>query len=144
MLEIFSRLHPDLAANDRNFAQRDPIRPLREALDLSRLKLLLKGVTELPCFASYDQCAAVAAAPALLFDATAGAIQFVVAEVDNLPNLPRHVLPAEVVAFNTMLARLGIAALRFNEDAAASSFAAILRGRPMDVGLAARIVVAAE
>jgi GT2 family glycosyltransferase len=142
MIDVFRRLHPDLAANDRNFAQRDPIRPLREALDLSRLKLLLAGVTELPCFASYDQRAAAAATPALLFDAAAGAIQFVVAGVDSLPNLPRHVLPAEVVAFNTMLAQLGIAALRFSEDAAASSFAARLRGRPMDVGLAATIVVA--
>ena len=49
MMDTFIRLHPDIVTNDAQFRRRDPIRPLREALDLARLKLSLAGATALPC-----------------------------------------------------------------------------------------------
>ena len=143
MISTFTKLHPDLAANDRNFVQRDPVRPLRKALDLARLRLLLTGATVLPCVSENGFDKVVASGPSLLFDASAGTARITAPRVDTLPNLPSFALPAEIAAFNTTLARLGINELSFAGNRAAESFAALMRGRPMDLGLQAGISVSA-
>jgi hypothetical protein len=52
-----------------------------------------------------------------MFDALAGTTQIVVPGFDTLPNLPVHILPADIAAFNAMLARLGITRLNFARPA---------------------------
>jgi hypothetical protein len=141
MISVFTKLHPDLAANDRNFATRDPVRPLREALDLARLRLLLAGATVLRCVSENGRSKSSIAGPALRFDATAGTARISVTGNHTMPNLPTYALPAEIAALNTTLSRLGIATLNFTESRPAKSFAALLRGRPMDLGLQAEIAV---
>jgi GT2 family glycosyltransferase len=139
MLGVFNRLHPDLAANDREFAERDPIRPLRETLDIARLKLLLAGATELPCVARDGS--AQPSEPALLFDAEAGTAQLVAPAQRTLPNLPRFILPADMIAFNGLLVRLGITTLRMADRETAEKFRSALSGRPMDIGLTSLVTI---
>jgi hypothetical protein len=77
----------------------------------------------------------------LLFNAGTGRVRITFPGLDTMPNLPSHVLPAEIAAFNAALARLGIDKLSFAERNVAESFAARMRGRPMDLGLTAEIAV---
>ncbi|MGG5821409.1 glycosyltransferase family 2 protein [Falsiroseomonas sp. HW251] len=128
MIETFNRLHPDLAANDRDFAQRDPVRPLREALDLARLKRLLGGAATLPCL---DEAGAErATAPALVMDAQRPVARLAAPGVPTMASLPSFALPGDVVALNTVLAGLGILALVFDEAVQKDRFAGWVRGRP--------------
>jgi hypothetical protein len=131
MIETFNRLHPDLGANDRDFAARDPIRPLREALDLARLKRLLGGAATLPCL---DEAAASrATAPGLAFDAAKPVARLVAPGVPTLASLPSFALPWDVAALNTALARLGVGAIVFDGAVPRDRFAALVRGRPGEV-----------
>jgi GT2 family glycosyltransferase len=141
MIGVFRKLHPDLETNDRAFARSDPIRPLREALDLGRLRLLLAGATAMRCFSGSSLTDRTGAAPAMLIDPGTGSARIAVPGFNTMPNLPTLVLPGEIAAFNTTLARLGIHELQFAESTAAESFAALMSGRPMDLGLTAEITV---
>lgn len=49
MLDVFTRLHPEILEKDPSFIVRDPIRPLRLALDVARAKRMLGGQTTLQC-----------------------------------------------------------------------------------------------
>jgi hypothetical protein len=61
-----------------------------------------------------------------------------------LASLPTHALPADIAAFNAMLAELGIKSLSFDEGAAVECFAKLLRGRPMDVGLQVALALSSD
>lgn len=137
MFEVFSRLHPDIAANDRDFEARDPVRPLREALDLARLRRILAGQSWLPCREAAT--ADATGAPGLIFDGGAGRTLLVAQAWRSLPNLPAHRLPNDMAAFNRMLARLGVTQLRFQDRASLAVFAALAHGRPADLVFAVEL-----
>ena len=141
MISVFTKLHPDLPANDRNFARRDPIGPLREALDLARARLLLAGATVMRCYSENDSNNGPVTTPALLFDFDTGTARITAPGIDTLPNLPTHALPIEIAAFNTTLMRLGINKLSFAETCLAESFAARVRGRTMELGVSVEFSV---
>jgi GT2 family glycosyltransferase len=140
MFEVFSRLHPDIGANDRDFEARDPVRPLREALDLARLRRILAGQSWLPCREA--DTADATGAPGLVFDGEPGRTLLAARGWPSLPNLPAHRLPDDMAAFNRMLARLSVTQLRFEDGASLARFAALARGRAMDLGLAVELGVA--
>ena len=144
MLDVFIRLHPEIQTNDAEFRRRDPIRPLREALDLARLKLLLAGATALPCIIRHGTEEVRARGSALVVDVRAGEGQIVVPGIETLASLPTHALPADIAAFNAMLATLGIRSLTFDNGAAIECFAKLLRGHPMDVGLQAALALSSD
>jgi GT2 family glycosyltransferase len=145
MMDVFIRLHPEIQTNDAEFRRRDPIRPLREALDLARFKLLLTGATALPCIIRNGGAEEVRErGSALVVDVPAGEGQILVPGIETLASLPTHALPADIAAFNTMLATLGIRNLTFDDGAAIECFAKLLRGRPMDVGLQAALALSSD
>ena len=144
MMDMFVRLHPEILTNDAEFRRRDPIKPLREALDLARLKLLLAGATALPCIIRNGAEDVRARGSALIVDDRAGEGQIVVPGIKTLASLPTHALPADIAAFNAMLATLGIRSLTFDNGAAVERFAKLLRGRPMDVGLRAALALSSD
>jgi GT2 family glycosyltransferase len=142
MIETFNRLHPDLGANDLDFAARDPIRPLRETLDLARLKRLLRGAAKLPCL---DEAgAARATGPVLVLGTQAPLLRLLAPGVPTLASLPTFALPADVAALNTTLARLGIRAIGFDGAALRGRFAALVRGRPGEVTVEAAMESAGQ
>lgn len=140
-LEAFNKLHPDYGNFDRKFARTDPVRPLRTNLHLGRLKLLLNGATALPCCTEAELAGAPAMGPVLLFSITDRTVQIGNVTPDTFPQLPIFALPRDIAALNTMLKRLGVKSLNFRERSVMDSFAALLRGRPMELGLAAEITV---
>jgi hypothetical protein len=77
----------------------------------------------------------------LVFDLGTATAQITVPGIDTLPNLPAHSLPQEIAAFNNQMARLGVTNLGFSANAEAESFASLIRGRPMDLGLTAAITI---
>ena len=83
MMDVFIRLHPEIQTNDAEFRRRDPIRPLREALDLARLKLLLAGATALPCIIRNGAEEVRARGSVLVVDVRAGEGQIVVPGIEN-------------------------------------------------------------
>ena len=109
MIEVFIRLHPELGALDREFSLRDPVRPLREALDLARLARMLDGMAELPCREAGSATQAQTAM--LVFDSTAATARLIAPRVPTLASLPGFSLPDEIIALNTALARLGLRCL---------------------------------
>ena len=142
MIEVFNRLHPEIGANDRDFALRDPLRPLREALDLARLARLLDGATSLPCLEA--GAAARGSAAALAFDCKAATTRLVAPQLPTLASLPVFRLPEDVVGLNTVLVRLGLRGLSFEDVSLRDRFAALLRGQSCETGIAVRLDVAAE
>jgi hypothetical protein len=144
MMDTFIRLHPEILTNDDQFRRRDPIRPLREALDLARLKLLLAGATALPCTMRNDTEEVRARGSAMVLDVRADEAQIVAPGIETLASLPTHSLPGDIAAFNAMLATLGIASLTFDNGVALERFAKLLRGRPMDVGLQAALALSSR
>lgn len=144
MMDTFIRLHPDIVTNDAQFRRRDPIRPLREALDLARLKLLLAGATALPCTMRNDTEEMRARGSAVVLDVRGDEAQIVAPGMETLTSLPTHSLPADIAAFNAMLATLNIASLTFDNGAALERFAKLLRGRPMDLGLRAALALSSR
>lgn len=137
MTNVFGRLHPDINANDRDFAARDPVRPLREALDLTRLTRMLGGAATLACL---DAARAVSAeAPALAFDGMARTACLIVPGAPTLANLPGFSLPEDVAKLNAILSQLGIHCLSFEAPTLRDRFEALLRGLPMELGLKATL-----
>lgn len=141
MFKTFARLHPDIAANDRDFAEHDPTRPLREALDLARLERLLAGATTLPCLGAPR--AASASGPALAFDEAGRSARLIAPKLPTLASLPSFRLPADIAALNAALARIGVRSLVFDQPALCDRFAALLEPGPGELGLAAAIQTAA-
>jgi hypothetical protein len=144
MMDLFIRLHPEIKTDDAEFRRRDPIRPLREGLDLARLKLLLAGATALPCIIRNGAEQARARGSALVVDVSAGEGQIMAPGRATLASLPTHALPADIAAFNAVLATLGIRSLTFDNGVAIECFANLLRGRPMDVGLQAALALSSD
>ncbi len=142
MIAIFSRLHPDIGANDRDFAARDPLRPVREALDLARLAGLLNGDTALPCLDAGS--AGQPPGAALIVDSDASTARLVAPHVPTLASLPGFRLPDDVVRLNTTLALLGMRRLVFQDAAGRDRLAALVRGMPFETGLAAILQLAPE
>jgi hypothetical protein len=140
MFHVFRRLHPDIVDNDRAFEARDPIRPLRESLDTARLKRMLAGTTGLQCLE--ETRAKTTNSPALLFDGHTGRTRLIAPQFPSLASLPVHLLPANIAAFNTVLARLAVTRLQFENCAALDSFARLARGRPMELGLQVELGIA--
>jgi hypothetical protein len=141
-VETFRKLHPQCEALDRKFAQNDPNRPLRINLHFARLKLLLGGVSELLCCTDEELDSGLSTGPVLLFSRLNRTVR-IVSALDTFPHLPIYALPGDVAAFNTMLKRLGITRLGFRESSVMDSVAAMMRGRPMDLGLAAKLTLRA-
>jgi GT2 family glycosyltransferase len=139
MLSVFTRLHPQLPHDDQEFARRDPIRPLRQALDLARLKRLLASGTSLCCRETRPEFELED--PVLLFDSRSGFAEIAGPSMLVLPNLPRYILPREIAAFNTTLSFLGITELAFRDHASAERFRARVRGLPVELGLLADLTV---
>ena len=144
MTATLTRLHPGWIWRDRRFAERDPLRSLRAALDLARAKRLLDGTARLACVAPEGVAALSALQPALTYDAPSGAAALLVPNSDTFPNLPRFALPADIVSFNTMLSRLGATRLHFATPALAEAFRARLKGLDFELGLAPSIALSSE
>jgi GT2 family glycosyltransferase len=140
-LKVFKNLHPEYDALDRNFAKTDPNRQLRTNLHFGRLKLLLGGVTELPCCTDKELESRILTGPVLRFSVPDRTVQIANIALDTLPLLPIHVLPRDIASFNAMLKRLGVTRLCFMSDSVLASFKAMMRGRPMELGLAAEIAM---
>jgi hypothetical protein len=138
MLKVFSSLHPDIGANDRNFEARDPVRPLRESLDLARLKRMLAGAESLP----YIDASRAVASPRPALICQGGEVCIAVPDTPTLRNLPVFRLPADIAAFNAALARLGIRRLAFEDRATFSRFATLVHRLPMELGPAAALEIA--
>ena len=93
MMDTFIRLHPDIQTNDAEFRRRDPIRPLREALDLARLKLPLAGATALPCPIRNGAEEVRARGSAVVLDLRGDEARIVVPGIETLASLPTHPFP---------------------------------------------------
>lgn len=122
-----------------DFAMRDPVRPLREAIDLARVRRLLDGAHSLPCLEASDM-----GRIALVFDAAEGTARLAAPARPTLATLPRFRLPDDIAALNATLARLGLRSLVFGDAALRDRFAALLRGHPVELGLAATLDLAAD
>jgi len=142
MSAAFSRLHPDFSLRDRNFAQRDPVRPLRRQIDLGRLKRLLSGPQHIE---AANAAATPANGVALHLDPDRKTAHFVSAlPEDSLPNIGDFSLPRDIFAFNRALATLGVTQLICADQATLKTFEALVASRPYEVGLAAEIRLADE
>jgi GT2 family glycosyltransferase len=140
MISVFQRLHPELAAKDRDFAARDPIRPLRAALDLARVRRLLDGRSALPCVPATQQ-AGDTEEVRLLFDRDAGSVALG-ARGGQFLNLETWRLPADVVAFNRAMRFLGVTELVFASESARQAVEAMTHGLPVEVVPAVSLAVA--
>ncbi len=140
MTAVFRRLHPGIEAADLAFRARDPVRPLREALDLARLRRMRGGAKRLAC--AEEHCAAGIVESGLLFTPETGWTRLVAPQVPTLASLPRFLLPDDIAAFNATLARLGVTDLSFEDEASLGRFAALANGRPMDLGLCVGLSIA--
>ena len=138
MLAVFSRLHPDLSLCDRNFAQRDPVRPLRRQIDLGRIKRLLAGAQHIEAAAATS-----ANGVALHLDRDRKTARFVSAlPEDSLPNIGDFDLPRDILAFNRALATVGVTQVICANQATLKTFEALVAGQPYETGLAAEIRLA--
>jgi GT2 family glycosyltransferase len=139
-VKVFIELHPEYEGLDRKFSQTDPNSPLRINLHFARLKLMLGDVPELLCITDEELHDGTYPGPVLLSRAD-GTVRILGSMLETFPHLPIYTLPADIASFNTMLERLGIARLRFRERSTKDTFAAMMRGRAMDIGVAAELVV---
>ncbi|MEP9379033.1 glycosyltransferase [Aquabacter sp. CN5-332] len=136
MLASFSRLHPDLAQCDRNFAMRDPVRPLRRQIDIGRLKRLLAGATQIPARMTPNS---PADGIALQLDASRKSAHFVSPlPGGSLPNIGEFKLPRDILAFNQTIAALGVTRIVCADQAAWNALDLMVSGLPYEVGLAAK------
>ena len=140
-LKVFRRLHPEYDDLDKAFARTDPNRPLRTNLHLGRVKLMLGGAAELAVCPS-NEPGRPSTGPVLLFSMPDRTVQIANIALDTLPLLPIYALPRDIAAFNAMLKRLGVTRLSFSTNSVMASFAEVLRGRPMELGLTAEMAVA--
>ncbi len=142
MMAVFTSLHPDLARHDQRFAVMDPIRPLRFALDLARVGLLLGARNELDCLPRTQAATAAAGVPVAVFDAAAGTLGLQVPGNATLPNLPAYALPREIAACNSMLAKLGVTRLICANPSDVEALSALTMGLPGELGLGATLATA--
>ncbi len=111
MLTVFTRLHPEVVTLDARFRRCDPVRPLREGLDLGRLKRLLNGCDTLTV--REENAARNPREPAwLIYDVASRALNFGIAiSPDSFPNLPKINLSRQIVKINHVLKAHGIRTL---------------------------------
>ena len=140
MLDVFKVLHPELAANDERFAIRDPVRPLRAALDLARVKHMLAGRTTVKGVLASQDLTATKEKIVFIYDPDARTIRLAVLTCDPFPNLATYRIPADIVRFNAMTDQLGIAQINFAHDDEALAVAdATDRGLPFEVKTKVRL-----
>jgi GT2 family glycosyltransferase len=134
MIAVFVDLHPELPLKDRDFTERDPVRPLRESLDLARLRRLLGGATEAAC-EEHSMVPDGSAEPLMLVDREAVTLKWHVPDLVTLPNLPQHRLPQDIAALNDAMRRLGVCSLRFRDAELRDWLTGQLRGSRFEIGL---------
>ena len=132
MFRVFRTLHPGIIFDDENFARRDPVRPLREAIDLARVRRMLGDAKTLYCATAPP---ANQAGPMLHVEDATGRMQIRVPGAPTLVSLPVHTLPDDIAAFNRAMVRLGITGLDFASAEEARRFRALAQGRRADIGL---------
>jgi GT2 family glycosyltransferase len=116
MLAVFARLHPELASKDGMFRDRDPILPLRAALDLARVKSMLAGRTTVMGLIEGHSVSGKRGDIVFLFSPVLSTIRLAVLESDLFPNLPKYILPQDTVRFNSMIQLLGIECIMFSQS----------------------------
>jgi len=139
MIEIFTRLHSDLAQRDREFAERDPVGPLRARLDLARLRHKLAGTDGIAVVGAGASCQD-GVGPHLQIDSESGVMRWSVPTSDTLINLPVYALPHDVARLNANLDYLGVLSLRFADSSLRTWFAERLQGRPFEMTIFASLV----
>ncbi len=111
MYTVFTRLHPEVGTLDAGFRRRDPVRHLREGMDLGRLKRLLNGCDTL--IVRQGSAATAPGEPAwLTYNVASHTLSFGMAmDPDSFPNLPTFNLGRQIVKINYVLKALGIRTL---------------------------------
>ena len=138
MLDRIVRLHPEIPQRDQQFQATDPVRPMRTAIDLGRVRRLLDGASALAVAADRGS-AATRRSPWLLFDLERAevSLQTPAYPTESFPNVGTFRLPDDIARLNAALKALGIEELDFATPQVRAAFeAATTPIHPDELGLA--------
>lgn len=138
MLDRIVRLHPEVPHHDRQFQDTDPVRPIRTAIDLGRIRRLLDGASRLTV-ATDRGSAATRRSPWLLFDFERAevSLQTPAYPAESFPNVGVFRFPDDIARFNAALKALCIEELDFATPEVRAAFkAATTPIHPDELGLA--------
>ena len=141
MSRKITELHPDYARYDKHFDVTDPVRPLRTGLDLARLRRLLAGKRELTVQSIDRRATAAAQGPSLAYRPLDQTLSFAVDEGLHLPNLPRYILPRDMLRLNSDMEYLGVERLGCATPAELARLQATVAPRSMETGLRPQLVI---
>ena len=143
MLRKFNILHPEVAAVDRNFRDRDPVRRLRAGLDLGRVKALLGGRKTIDVYLD-DGVSAASAPPNVWLEYSPGNQKLRLRFRDypeSLTNLDAFDLPTNIAKFNHAMRILDISGLECSCDACRLALATAVAPLPGEIGLNPSLLV---
>ncbi len=140
MFAKFERLHPEIKVRDPEFALKDPVRVLRQGLDLARIKNLLGGGQTLVLRSTDETDLTEEPAPVfLLLDVDRRHARFHIGFEAVFPNLDIYELPKDIAKLNADMRRLGVTGFS-GRGAALRALEAVTAGKPYELTVEAELL----
>ena len=112
MMTVFRRLHPSQPATDADFRATDPVRIVRQQLDIARLKALINTRSKDRIIPVYEKGAASSDPVWLEVEGRCAVFRVRGSEI-GVPNIEGYRLPSDFQRLISDLIRLKVSALRF-------------------------------
>lgn len=135
MLTTFERLHPHFKEADAGFWGRDPIRPARRRLDLTRLAAVISAADGTIAIVAKSEATPPEAEEArLAFDETSGQLSFEIGvNLIGFCDLPEFRLPLDIAPVAACLETLGVTRITFSSEACREALLAVSAGEDYEM-----------